>query len=844
MRFFRTASKIAWRELKATPSRFLFVIVAVAVGVGALSGVKGFGAAFSSMLLRNARQLTASDLSAQIWGVPTEEQLQRLHTLVRQNGGKLTRVTETISMAAAKRGGIPQMVSVKAVDPAAYPFYGALTVDPAKPLGALLSSNSVLVNQELEIRLRVRSGDTILLGGKTFCIAGTLVTEPDRLASGFGPGMRVLMNRQALDRTGLIQPGSRAAQRFLFKLDPEANLDSLKASLEGILPRPRLTDYRDGDPAVERGIERSTTFLSLLSLIALIVGSLGVGMAMHSHLQQKMDTIAIMKSVGAQSRQIMMVYLIQTLWLGIAGGLIGVAVGAAVQRSFPVLIHRVLSLLPEVTWDWSFSLQGFALGVLATLLFTIPPLVSIREIRPGLVFRREMADAKNLRRRRLIPSLISGLAILAGFAAIAVWLSSSWTMGAYFVGGLAASLALLTLTAALLLRMMRWLVQRSGRKLPASFRHGFANLYRPGTHAASVLVALGVGVMFTLSTYLIENTVIRDVTREGPGRSGNVFLLDVRPGQRTKVLQFVDAQPGVQGRVNLVGYFVARVLSRNGIATQNLSLSQRRKDRLQTTRISIASTLPENFQLTSGAFWKPDATEPQLAVSEDESREYEIHQGDRIQLQAAGRLITAPVVAIFSVEKRAAIRFDVLFPEKALAETPAIYFGSARVQPDKIPDLELALFETFPTLTVMNLADIMKRIQEGIDQVALVIRFLAAFAILAGIIILSSSIAGTRHRRIREVAILKTLGATKRRISGIFSIEFTILGAVSGFIGGLLANGFSSIIANKFIETQFTFDWRALLIATIATAILANGAGWLASMKILNLRPLEVLRSE
>jgi putative ABC transport system permease protein len=844
MRFFRTASKIAWRELAATPSRFLFIIIAVAVGVGALSGVKGFGAAFGSMLLRNAKQLTASDLSAQIWGVPTEDQLQRLHRLARETGSELTRVTETVSMAAPERGGVPQMVSVKSVDPTAYPFYGALTLDPAKPLGELLSPTSVLVNEELEIRLRVKPGDSIRLGGKAFLIAGTLVMEPDRLASGFGPGMRVLLDREALDRTGLIQPGSRAAQRFLFKLGPEASINLLKASLENILPHPRLTDYRDGDPAVEKGIERSTTFLSLLSLIALIVGSLGVGMAMHSHLQQKMDTIAIMKSVGARSRQIMMVYLIQTLWLGIAGGLIGVAVGAAVQRSFPVLMHRVLALLPEVAWDWSFSLQGFALGILATLLFTIPPLVGIRDIRPGLVFRREMADAKKLQWRQRIPGLISGLAILAGFAAIAVWLSSSWKMGAYFVGGLSVSLALLAVTAALLLRLMRRLVRRAGRKLPASFRHGFANLYRPGTHAASVLVALGVGVMFTLSTYLIENTVIRDVNREGPGRAGNVFLLDIRPAQRTQVIQFVGAQPGVHRPVTLVGYFVARVLSRNGIVTQNLPLSQRRKDRLQTTRISIATTLPGNFRITSGSFWKPDATEPQLAISEEESRDYGIQKGDRIQLQAAGRSITAPVVAIFSVEKRAAVRFDLLFPEGAMAGMPAIYFGSAQVRPDKIPDLEVALFEKFPTLTVMNLADILQRIQQAVDQVALVIRFLAAFAILAGIIILSSSIAGTRHRRIREVAILKTLGATKRRISGMFSIEFTILGAVSGLIGGLLANGFSGIIANKFIEAPFIFDWRALLVATIATAILANAAGWLASMKILGLRPLEVLREE
>jgi len=189
--FLGTISKIAWRELRAAPTRFLFVILAVAVGVGALSGVKGFGYAFKGMLLRNAKQLIAADLQAQTWASPSEEQSEQI-SAIAQHYGTLTRVTETISMAASSSEPVPQMVSIKAVDPAVYPFYGILNVQPRRPLPQLLNdASAVVVTPELLMRLKVRPGDVIKLGANDFRIAGTLLGEPDRLASGFGPGMRV-----------------------------------------------------------------------------------------------------------------------------------------------------------------------------------------------------------------------------------------------------------------------------------------------------------------------------------------------------------------------------------------------------------------------------------------------------------------------------------------------------------------------------------------------------------------------------------------------------------------------------------------------------------------------------
>ncbi len=843
--FTRRASHIAWRELRASPAKFLFVILAVAIGVGALSGVKGFGYAFKGMLVRNAKQLVAGDLQAQTWLLPTPERIEKLQAIGVEYGG-VTQVTETVSMAASGHENVPQLVSVKAVDPRVYPYYGKLTLQPPRSLRALLRDDStVVVTPELLMRLKVKPGDDVRIGGMPFRIVGTVVTEPDRLASGFGPGMRIVMTRAGLQRTGLIQFGSRAAQRFLFKLRPGTNLDAMKTQIRKLIPGAILSDYRQGDPAVAQAIDNTTKFLSLISLIALIVGSLGVAMAMYSHLQQRMDTIAIMKAMGARSRQVIQIYLIQTLWLGIIGGLLGVALGAVVQKSFPLLMQRVFALLPDVPWDWSFSLQGMSLGILATLLFTVPPLLSIRHVRPALVFRRNMEDASEESRKRWrdwIPSLAGAVLILTGFTGIAVWLSDSWKMGLYFMTGLAVGILFLAVVASLLLWGMRRIVRLLGGILPPVLRHGFANLYRPGNQARSVLVAIGIGVMFTLTTYLLQQTVLRQVQSEGPGRSGDVFLLDVR--KSSAVSKFIESQKGVTGRVRLVGYIISRMLSKNGVPADKLRLSAEHRSHLQTVRLTTANAKPDALEMREGRWWSSETATPQLAVSENAAHYYGLKLGDRLQFDAAGQIVNASIIAIFRRSSRALVRYDLVFPQGALQGLPLVYYGAVNVDPKEIPSLEEGLFERFPTVTVMNLADVLHRIQEAVDQVAVVIRFLAFFAIVAGVIILSSSVAGTRYRRVREVAILKTLGATRRRITGIFSVEFSIMGAVAGIVGGVLANLFTKIISDKFIETSFDFDWLSLLVVVLITVVLANVAGWLASARILGQRPLEVLRGE
>ncbi len=843
--FLGTAARIAWRELKASPSKFLFVIFAVAVGVAALSGVKGFGYAFRGMLLHNAKQLIAADLQAQVYRQPPADEMAKMLALAPRFG-TMTRVTELESMAASAKEGVPQMISVKAVDPNFYPFYGDLRLSPNRPLKALLNDDSsVVATPELLMRMHVSPGDAIRIGGQEYRITGTLVTEPDRLASGFRPGMRVLVTREGLARSGLIQFGSRAAERFLFKLKPGVNLDETKNVIKETLPRVFMSDYRDGSPIVGRAVDSTTTFLSLISLIALIIGSLGVAMAMYSHLQQRMDTIAVMKALGARAPQVIQIYTIQTLCLGLAGGLIGVVLGAGVQKTFPWLIQRIFALLPDVPWDWSFSVQGLSVGILATLLFTLPPLLSIRNIRPSLVLRRDMSDAALEGRRHWKEKIVVWLgmiAILLGFCLITKWLSGSWQMSLVFIGGLSASIVLLAGVAALLLFLLRRLVAAAQQRLPLAFRHGFANLYRPGNQAGAVLVAMGIGVMFILATFLLQRTILHEVKSEAPSREGNLFLLDIR--EVSQLNELLKSQPGVESKLALVGYVVSRVIDKNGVQAANLPLSSTRKDQLQTARITSADGLPEGVVVTKGRWWQMGDSTPQVAVSEQDAHDFKIQLRDRVRFQVAGKILPASVVAIFRRESRSLVRYDLVFPQAALKGLPVVYYGAIHVNPTRIPEVERAIFEKFPTVTVMNLADVLARIQEAVDQVALVIRFLAIFAILAGAIILSSSIAGSRYRRVREVAVLQTLGATKDRIIRIFSTEFSILGAIGGLVGGILANLFTRVLCERFLDLEFTFDWLSLLVVIAGTIILANIAGWLASARILDQRPLEVLRGE
>lgn len=841
--------------MRASQAKFLFVILAVAVGVGSLTGVRGFSRSFRRILLRDARTLMAGDLSARVFGLPTAEQ-QAVFDGLAQRGVRRTWVTETVTMASSQHAPDPLLIAVKAVDPSAYPFYGEVKLTPARPFRQALDAHSVVVSDDLLLRLNVRTGDTLRIGGQDFQIAGVVTSEPDRMTGTLNVGPRVMITREGLDRTGLIDVGSRASERFLFQLPASGpSVAEVRRILKRAFPEATLADYRETHPIITRGLDRATTFLSLIGLIALVIGALGVASAMHGHLQQRLDSIAVMKCVGARSRQVIRIYTAQTLLLGLGGGLFGVILGWGVSAVFPSLLARYFTIDATISLDPWPAVQGIAIACLITLLFTLPPLLGIRAIRPAQIFRRDMEPEAAARRRRWFsresrPALLAGGAILLGTGAVAATLTDGGLRmavrtGVYFTGALAAGVASLAFSAWLLLKGVRWFQRHAPAAVPGAVRHGLANLYRPGNQAQTAVVALGVGVMFTLTVFLIQSALVRQIRSSAPPGMPNVFLMDIPGGQREAVAALVRSQPGVQEAPDVTGAVAAKINAVDGVPVDRLPLRDWGRRFLRTRSVTALAEKPAEMEILSGAWWQPGGREGQTCVTEETAHILNLKLGSVIDWSIWNRNIRTRVACVERTESlRMSARFEFIFSPGQLDGLPALYYGSARVQPHAVAALQRVMYERFPTVTVVNVADVMQIVEAVVDRISMVIRFISAFTILAGAVMVASSVAGTRFRRIREVVILKTLGATRRRIAGIFSVEFLVLGGVAGIMGSLLASGFAALVLKFLMEIEFRFDPLANSSAVALAALIAAAAGWVASFPILGRKPLEILRDE
>lgn len=846
----RTAVKIAWREGRASSVKFAFVILAVAVGVGALTGVRGFSRAFHTLLVREARTLIAADLSVRTFALASADQ-EATMTQLASRGVAHTWITETISMAAIE-GKPPVLVSVKAVDPRQYPYYGTVKLEPPAALSAALNRDTVAVSDDLLLRLELKVGDSFRLGGQPFRIVAVITNEPDRMAGSLNVGPRLMINREGLERAGLMLPGSRASERFLFRIPPEMRVEEVRRTLKNAFPESLIADFRQAHPAIENGLQQATTFLSLISLISLIVGALGVATAIRAHLDQRLDSIAVMKCMGARSNQIMRIYVIQTIVLGLIGSCLGIMVGLVVQAVFPSLIAKYFNVRPALALDWVPAAEGIGIGLLTSLLFTVPPLLSIRRVRPSLIFRREMAESKPTWRERVRnsrPTIIAGGLLLIGLGLIAGSLTSApprvaVRIGSYFVIAVVVSLTSLTAVAWILLRGLRRL-SRHLNAMPAAVRHGVANLYRPGNHAEAMLVALGVGVMFTLAVYVIQRGVISEMLRTAPPGMPNVFFLDVKQADAKPVVDLIATQKGIERGPDLIGTVAARLVSINGAPLVREKLQGFARRFSYSRAVASVETKPSYVDVLTGGWWKTTDAAGAVCASEDAARTLALKAGDKLIWSSGGRTIETRLACTVRIDPIHLMgRLDFLFDERTLRGLPVIYYGGLRIEPSNVGQLQLAMYRKFPTVTVVNVADVLRIIQEVVDQISIEVRFISAFAILAGVIILASSVAGTRFRRIREVVILKTLGATRFRIAGIFSVEFFILGAVAGIMGSVLAAGFGAIVIKRLLKGDPHFEPGVYVIAILASAILANAAGWLASFRILGQKPLQVLRDE
>jgi putative ABC transport system permease protein len=855
---YRSAAKIATREMHSSRGKFFFVILSVAIGVAALTGVRGFSSSFRGALLNRARSIMAADLSARMFQQPTPEEQKGLDEIAAR-GVEITPVTELLSMASAAKTLDPLLISLKAVDPAMYPFYGEVELAPAGQLKNVLTPDTVVVADDLLVRLHLKTGDDLKIGTRMFRIASVVVNEPDRLSGNFAAGPRVFISRAGLAASGLLAPGSHAGQRYLFRVPKPGNgapisdkaVANLKLRLEKLLPEAQIIDYRETNPALTQGLDRATSLLSLMSLVALVLGAVGVAMAMRAHLQQRLDTIAIMKSLGARSGQIMKIYLLQTLLLGLIGGLLGVTLGVGVQLAFPLLLAKLINVGTDLHIQLGTILTGLATGILTTLLFTLPPLLDIRAVRPILILRRAVEDNDDpfvtaiwRKITKNLAQISSALFILAGLAAIASTISDSVVVGKVFSLGLVAVLVVLLAASAAVLAGLRFFLSKTRLHLPSAVRHGLANLYRPGNPSAALLAALGMGVMQIMTVYLVQQAVVTELHISSAPNLPNVFLVDITNDEVGDVRTLLRAQPSVTAAPELLPVVSSRIIDIDGVPANQAKLKNFPKRMLQAISLTWSNAPPPGTKVVEGNWWVADEKHPVVAIEQRAADRLRVKVGSRITFAAQDSRIIATVVALVKTDgQHAYSRAEFILPPQALAGLPVVWYGGVHADPARVGELQRALYSAFPTVTVINVAQALETVRAVVIQITYVIQFLAAFSIFAGIIILASSIAGTRYRRIREVVVLKTLGATRARIATVFSIEFAVLGLVAGLVGVAFANLIARVLLTR-LTVVYHFQWTSALGALLATVAVAVATGWLASHRILGQKPLEVLREE
>jgi len=884
--------KMAWRETRAAWRHFFYFLASIAVGVGALVGVSLFSTHLEQAVTKEARGLLGGDLEVRLSRQASPQSLALFASLADREIA-MTHVSELIGMAAhvpgtQSDGQSSQIVELKAVD-ALYPFYGALRLEPDRPLWELLQLQSsgcpgqpcwgAIVQESLLIRMGLTLGQSLTIGQATFRITGIVRTEPDRMANAFSLGPRVLIAQEGLRATELVKLGSRVRERYLLKTPAAVKIEPLLYELRSRLEAEsaRVSTYKEAQPQLKQFLEQLTRYLGLIGLTALFVGGIGVATSVRAFLREKLATIAILKSVGADSPTIIRTYATQALILGLIGSGAGLALGIGLDRAVPWMLSSwfasdmlsQLGFTPGLTLHSLLPLgKGLALGLFTTLLFTLWPLLAIRSVKPVALLRRDALasepspDSTGRTWRQHIArldrtKLLTAGTITVGLALLSMWQAGTWKIGLLFMGAFSLALALLGGIAWMVIKTLAAIA----RPKQLTVRHAIGNIVRPGSQAVSMTIAIGIGVMMIITVALVERALLRQIGESRPADAPTFFFIDIQPDQVDGISRlFRDRVTAPEPK--LTPLVRSRLAAMNGQPVKTGALSeedertaqdadkdQRRKTWYLTREyvLTFSEQLPKDNVIVKGRWWTPGQafSVPIVSVEEEAAKALGLDIGHTIELDIQGTPLVAEIGSIRKVEwGNLSTNFYMILSPGALDGAPLTYVATVQVPPSDEVSLQQAIVAGFPNVTAINIGDVLDSFARILDRLSLAIRTIALFCVLTGGLVMGAALAATRYRRLYESAILKALGATRRLLIGSFALEYLLLGIVGGAVGV----GLASALSWALLRWVFDLDWAlypyVLLIGLALTIALTLLVGFLSTYRLLGQRPLPVLRYE
>ena len=839
----RFAVRLARWEARASVRRIGVYTGAIALGVAALVAINSFRAGVVQSVEAEARSLLGADLRLSS-SAAFPEQVAVVLDSVAAEGVDVSYVTRLASMVRATRSGGTRLLQVHAIE-GGYPFYGDVAIEPAGVWPLTGAERHAVVEPAVLVQLDAAVGDTLAIGNARFVIAGTIdgLGVDVGFQSAIGP--RVYIPAAYLAETGLVQFGSLVRYQAYLRFGDVARAEAFEDAHRELLREARVGSRTVADQAEDltEAFGSLGRYLGLVGLMAMLLGGIGVASAVHAYVREKVPQIAVLRCLGATRRSVFGAYLLQTGAIGLGGAAAGAALGVAVQAVLPAMVGDALPVDVAFRVHWPAILGGVAAGATVSALFALLPLLTVRDVPPLQALRRDFEPA----RAAIDPwrSVAYG-ALALGVVGLSIAQAPGPGAGIGFAAGIGATLALLAATALIVAHTARRFVPRS---TDFAVRQGIANLFRPRNQTGAVTLSIGFGVFLLATLHLVQANLLDRFRIEASGDRPNLLLFDLQTDQLEGVRSFLEsrgvrleqATPLVPARIAAIGGRSASELlaDTTGAAPERWAL---RREYRNTYRAELAET----EELVAGEWWGDRARSrlPRISVEEDLARELRVGLGDRITWDVQGVPIETEVASLRRVDwARFSPNFFVVFEPGVLEEAPQTIVALARV-PESIGRAELQrdLVERWPNVSALDLTQVQEALDGIVGKASLAVRFLALFAIGGGLVVLAGSLATTRFQRMRELALLRTLGASRAQLRRVLWTEYFALGAVSGLAGAALAAVAAWVLTTGLFEMDFRLPATALAVAWGATSLLTAALGYLNSRGLLDRPPLAVLR--
>ncbi len=832
---------MAWRDARHNFSRLFLFTASLITGIAAVVAIGSLNNSLQDDLDRNAKELLGADFVVNGNKKFEKELLAEFDSLKFEQASQ-AEMASMVMFMNTRQSRLVRVVSL-AGD---FPFYGKLETQPADAYSKMKSGRFVMLDDALARQFEVSSDDSVKVGNTMFKIAGVVMKIPGGggITATFTPSVYIAQTE--LDSTGLVQFGSRVTYHQFFKTKTDAEAEKAEKKLDPILKKfgHWLETVKGRREGLGQGFKSVYRFFSLLAFVALILGCIGVASSVHIYAREKREEVAVLRCVGSSGWQAFNIYFIQVFVLGIAGSIIGSALGVGIQQIVPTFFQEYIPVELKFTISWMAVLEGLFLGAIVSVLFTILPLVSVRFVPPLAVLRSDFEPGRIFSKTKMVAIILIVLfPILA-----AAYQTGSILTGGLFAIGLGVALGFLTLVAMLLLFLVRRFFPKNSGFI---FRHALSNLFRPNNQTRVLMVSIGLGAFIIATLNIIQSSLLSQVEFTGSENQSNTILFDIQPNQRDGVVKLIeDNKLPVNQVVPIITCRISEVKGKTVEFLQNDGEDKIPNWALtREYRVTYRDSLHLSEELIKGEVQsrKPGQKDSVwVSISEGFQETLEVDIGDSLTFDVQGVPVKARISGIRKVDwPKDPPNFIFVFPKGVLENAPQIWVAATRADDNVVANkFQQELVVSYPNVSLIDLRLVLSTVNDLFSKISLVVRFLALFSIITGLVVLAGAVLNSKFVRIKENVLLRTIGARTSQLTKITLIEYAYLGLFSALTGIILSLASGFVLTKFFFEITFSFDAIELGLIGMGVVILTVLIGYFNSREVITTPPLQVLRKE